>query len=376
MRGRALSKVLVTGGAGFIGSHLVDALVDQGHDVEVVDSLVPQVHAEPPSYLNSKARYLRHDVRNRPLLRNALRNAELIFHLAASVGVGQSMYQPSKYVAANTQATADLLQVLVDEKLSPERLVVASSMSLYGEGAYTCTRCGEVAPPLRGGEQLRAKRWEVRCPSCGAPATPHQTPETKPLAPTSVYAITKRDTEELCLVLGRAYGIPTVALRLFGVYGPRQSLSNPYTGVCAIFQSRILNGRPPLVYEDGMQTRDFVSVHDVVRAFVLAGERHEGVGQAINVGTGKPTSIREVAETLVELSGRNLPFELSGEFRAGDVRHCVADISLAGSALGYRPRVSLEEGLQELWEWSKTQRALDHVDRARGELLQHGLVRS
>lgn len=371
-----MSRVLVTGGAGFIGSHLVDALVRHGHEVEVIDSLVPQVHPVPPTYLNAKARYQHRDIRDRAGLETALMRAETIFHLAAAVGVGQSMYRAAEYVAANTQATADLLQAMVDLSIHPRRLVVASSMSLYGEGAYTCPKCGEVAPSLRKEDQLRAKQWEPLCPTCGTELSPLPTPESKPLAPASVYAITKRDTEELSLALGRAYNIPTVALRFFNVYGPRQSLSNPYTGVCAIFQGRIQNGHPPFLFEDGLQTRDFVSVHDAVQALLLAAERPGAVDRAINVGTGTATSIRRVAETLLELSGSSLSLEVPGEYRVGDVRHCVADISLARSLLGYAPRVALREGLREIWEWGRSQPASDLTARARAELVHHGLVHS
>ncbi len=251
-------RILVTGGAGFIGSHLVDALVAQGHRVDVIDNLEPQVHKAKPDYLNPKAHYAFKDIRDPGLFDGALADAEVVVHLAAMVGVGQSMYQVTRYVDANTGGTARLLQSLVEGKHGVKKLLVASSMSIYGEGAYTCPTHGPVAAPLRDGAQLARKDWESHCPNCGTSLAPVATPETKPLQTNSVYAVTKRDQEELCLITGRAYGIPTVALRFFNVYGPRQSLDNPYTGVAAIFQSRIKNGQPPVVFEDGHQSRDFV----------------------------------------------------------------------------------------------------------------------
>lgn len=369
-----MARILVTGGAGFIGGHLVDALVGKGHDILVVDNLTPQVHRTKPDYLNPGAEYRFEDVRDDETLRTALADAEIVYHLAAAVGVGQSMYRVEDYVSANTLATAKMLQRLVDDRSGVKRLVVASSMSIYGEGSYRCDRCGIVHPSLRPEEELKGLKWEPRCPSCGGAIAPIPTAESKPLAPASIYAITKRDQEEMCLTVGRAYGIPTVALRFFNVHGPRQALSNPYTGVCAVFQSRIQNGRPPIIFEDGRQTRDFVSVHDIVRACVLAAERHEADYQSINVGTGRPTSILDIARILMKLYGIDLPLRGVDTYRAGDVRHCFADISRARSLLGYEPQVTLEEGLREFVEWSRGQVAEDHVDEAHRELTSRGLA--
>jgi len=369
-----LANVLVTGGAGFIGSHLVDALVDKGHAVTVLDNLTPQVHPQKPAYLNRDATYRFSDVRDKGVLKELLADSEIVYHLAAAVGVGQSMYQVEDYVAANTMATATLLQTVLETKRDLHRLVVASSMSIYGEGSYRCPHCGLVDPGIRTEEALKRHNWEPKCPSCGKDVDPIPTAESKPLAPTSIYAITKRDQEEMCLTVGRAYGIPTVALRFFNVYGPRQQLSNPYTGVCAIFQSRIQNGRPPVIFEDGSQTRDFVSVHDIVQALLLASERREAAYSAINVGTGRPTSIRGVAELLLRLYGKSLPLQIENTYRAGDVRHCYADISRAEKLLGYKPRVPLEEGLQSFIEWSRAHPAEDHLEEAHKELSSRGLV--
>jgi len=366
--------ILVTGGAGFIGSHLVDALVAQGHHVEVVDNLEPQVHKKKPDYLNAKATYHFADVRKDGVLEPLLRDAEVVVHLAAMVGVGQSMYQVTRYVDANVGGTAKLLQLLADGHHGVKKLLVASSMSIYGEGAYRCKDHGLVAPNLRDETALAKKDWQVHCPSCGAPLDPVPTPETKPLQTNSVYAVTKRDQEELCLSVGRAYKIPTVALRFFNVYGPRQSLDNPYTGVAAIFQSRIKNGQPPVVFEDGHQSRDFVSVHDIARACGLAMETARADYEAVNVGSGRGLSILEVAHVLLNLYGSRLAPEVAHRFRAGDVRHCFADIDKARRLLGYEPQVAFEDGMKELVAWGQGVSASDGFARAYEELRSKGLV--
>ncbi len=365
--------ILVTGGAGFIGSHLVDALVREGHRVRVLDCLEPQVHeGVRPSYLNAEAEYRWEDVRNREALTDALRDIEVVFHEAALVGVGQSMYHIERYASANVLGTAILLETIVTNRLPIKKLIVASSMSIYGEGHYQCAHCGPVAPALRPESQLRARAWEMRCPTCQRGVSPQPTPEDKPLAPTSVYAISKRDQEELCLTVGRSYHIPTVALRYFNVYGPRQALSNPYTGVCAIFSARIKNGNAPFIYEDGQQSRDFVHVSDIVQANLCVLTHPGADDHAFNVGTGRPVTIVEIARTLGTLYGRDVPPALPQQYRAGDIRHCVADITQI-SQLGFRPRVTLQRGLEDLVAWGKTQRAEDRVVAAAKELELHGL---
>ena len=370
--------VLVTGGAGFIGSHLVDALVARGVAVRVLDSLDRQVHGTGvtrPRQLQPGVEFLLGPVTDRTLVDRALRDVRAVVHLAAAVGIGQSMYAIAPYVEANAQGTAVLLDAMVNGSHSVSRLVVASSMSIYGEGRYRCTACGPVAPHLRRLPQLQARDWEVHCPACGAIAQPVPTDEDKPLLPASVYAVTKRDQEELCLCVGRTYGIPTVALRLFNVYGPRQALSNPYTGVAAIFASRLLNGQPPLVFEDGLQSRDFVHVSDVVQAFCLALEQTSVADAAINIGTGQATTVLEVASMLGQMLGVRTPTEIVGKFREGDIRHCVADIERARRMLGSTPRVRLEQGIADLASWAGGEKADDRVGQARAELEAKGLVR-
>lgn len=370
--------VLVTGGAGFIGSHLVESLLAQGLAVRVLDSLDPQVHgpgAAHPAMLPPRVEFLHGSVTDRAMVDQALKGARSVVHLAAAVGVGQSMYAIAPYVETNALGTATLLDVMVNGGHGVTRLVVASSMSIYGEGRYRCAQCGPIAPRLRSTAQLHARDWEMRCPACGTSAVPVPTDEDKPLCPTSVYAVTKRDQEELCLSVGRAYGIGAVALRLFNVYGPRQSLSNPYTGAAAIFASRLLNRQRPLLFEDGGQSRDFTHVRDIVRAFCLALERDDVTDVALNVGTGRATSIASVACLLGEVLGVPRVPEIVGKFRDGDIRHCVGDITRIRRILGYEPTTQLEAGILDLAEWARSQHAVDRVDQAKAELEAKGLVR-
>ena len=361
--------VLVTGGAGFIGSHLVDELLREGRRVRVLDSLVEQVHgqvAQRPDYLAADAELIAGDVRNPEVVRGALEGVESVVHLAARVGVGQSMYEPAEYAAVNTAGTGVLLEALLDHPV--RKLVVASSMSVYGEGAY------EPAPAAeRTREQLERGDWEPRGPN-GEELQPVPTPESKQPSLASIYALTKYDQERMCLLYGAAYGVPTVALRFFNVYGPRQALSNPYTGALAIFAARLLNDRAPVVYEDGAQRRDFVNVADVARACRLALERDGADGQAVNVGSGRSASVLEIAETLARLLGKQLEPDVPGKFRAGDIRHCFADVSRAREALGFEAEVPFEQGLAELGEWLEGQAAIDRFDEAAAELDRRGLT--
>ena len=368
-------SVLVTGGAGFVGSHLVDCLLARGHRVRILDSFTEQVHASrQPEYLASEAELVQGDMRDSEIVRRALEGIEIVFHLAAAVGVGQSMYEIAQYMGANTQGTAILLQELLHRKSRVEKLVIASSMSIYGEGKYLCARCGESAPPLRSADQLREKQWETLCPRCGQVLTPIATDESKPLQCSSFYALSKKDQEEMCLLYGRTYGLPVVALRYFNIYGPRQALSNPYTGVAAIFASRLLNGKAPLIFEDGRQMRDFVSVYDVAQASLLAMERSTADGRALNIGSGEPISIREVAGALAGALKSEAPSEITGKYRAGDIRHCFADISAAREALGYAPQVRFAEGMKDLVGWLHSQQPQDRVAEAAAQLSSFGLT--
>jgi dTDP-L-rhamnose 4-epimerase len=373
-----LKNILVTGGAGFIGSHLVEELVALGHHVRVLDLLVPQVHGHDacvPKNLPIDAEFMKGDVGDVEAWRWALEGIDIIFHEAAEVGVGQSMYEIVRYIEANTLGTAIMLELLATGEYSIEKLIVASSMSIYGEGCYECPSCGPVFPQLRTAEQLLQRDWEMRCPNCQKVATPACTREDKPLSPTSIYAISKRDQEEMCLVIGRAYGIPTVALRYFNVYGPRQALSNPYTGVAAIFSSRLLNANPPLIFEDGLQSRDFVHVSDIVQANLLAMENDHANYEVFNIGTGRSLAVLDVARALSKALGVELEPQIVGKSREGDIRHCYADISKAQRVLGYTPKVAFEDGIHDLVEWVSEQESLDMVDNATRELEMRGLTK-
>jgi len=366
--------ILITGGAGFIGSHLADALLRDGHAVRALDNLSPQVHgasAERPAYLDDDVELVRGDVRDRSTVRRALDGIDAVYHFAAAVGVGQSMYEIEHYTSTNNLGTAILLEELIRRPV--QRFIVASSMSIYGEGLYaredgTITSAGE-----RRLDDLRHGVWEVH-DEHGRPLRPLPTTEDKTPKLTSIYALSKFDQERMCLLIGRAYGVPTVALRFFNVFGTRQALSNPYTGVLAIFASRLLNGNAPLIFEDGRQRRDFVSVYDIAQACRLALEVPGAAGRAFNVGSGTPYTIREVAALLSAILGKTIEPDICGKYRVGDIRHCFADISESREVLGYEPRVTLEDGLVELAEWLQDQAAVDRVEDASRELAARGLT--
>lgn len=372
-------QVLVTGGAGFIGSHLVEALVSRGYGVRVLDNLDPQVHGTggnaPISHLvqSGRVELITGDVRDRDVVEKAVAGIDAVLHQAAAVGVGQSMYRIADYVSVNSLGAATLLEAIVSRDRPLDKLIVASSMSIYGEGRYRCQEHGDVDPPLREREQLEQGDWEMHCPRCGTALEPIPTDESKPPFPTSVYAITKRDHEELFLTVGRAYGIPTVALRYFNVYGPGQSLNNPYTGVAAIFTCRLLNGAAPLIFEDGEQSRDFVHVSDIVRANLAALEGSGGDGRVLNVGTGRRLTLLQMVDALREKLGGPEP-RVIGRFRQGDIRHCFADTSSIEEHVGFRAAVRFEEGVDDLVEWARDQEADDRVDQATAELEAAGLT--
>jgi dTDP-L-rhamnose 4-epimerase len=370
------SHVLVTGGAGFIGSHLVDRLLAAGHRVRILDSLDPQVHpAGRPDYLTHEAELIVGDVRDREAVQRALVGVDRLVHLAAAVGVGQSMYEIERYTSVNSIGCAVVLEAATDVRDRLEKVVVASSMSIYGEGLYRCPdEDVEVSPAPRPDEQLAARCWDPLCPSCGGALEPLPTPETKAITPTSIYAVGKRDHEEMTLAWGRAYRVPATALRFFNVYGPRQALSNPYTGVAAIFSSRLLNGRPPVIFEDGGQSRDFVHVSDVAAAVELALEPSAADGAALNVGTGRSVSVLEVADVLAGELGVVVHAEIRNEFRAGDIRHCFSSIERARELLGYEPAVVFEDGMCELAAWLAGREADDLVDQATAALVSRGLA--
>lgn len=368
-------NTLITGGAGFIGSHVANELLSRGYSVRALDSLVPQVHGPErrrPDYLSSEVELIVGDIRDPETVSRALQGIDAVIHLVALVGVGQSMYQIAEYTSVNNFGSAVLLQALSTHPV--EQLVVASSMSIYGEGLYRDVEGNVQTASDRTLEQLRVGDWEVKDP-LGRPLAPAPTPESKTPALASVYALSKFDQEHLCLILGQAYSIPTVALRFFNTYGPNQALSNPYTGVLSNFASRVLNGNRPLIFEDGLQKRDFVSVYDVARACRLALETPDAAGQAFNISNGVPMTVQEVAQrTIHAIGGPHIEPEITGKYRAGDIRHCFADITLAKRVLRWEPAVTLEQGLEDLAGWLEGQSAIDRGMEARAELAARGLM--
>ena len=374
----AIRSVLVTGGAGYIGSHLVDRLVSRGYAVTVLDNLEPQVHRSGtwPPYANASARYIRGDVRDRAALEPLVVASEAVVHFGAAVSVGQSMYQIDRYVDVNTRGTALLLDILVNTTHRVEKVLVASSIGVYGEGAYRCSVCGAVAPPIRSAQQLADGDWEQHCPQCGRHVTAMPTAEDKPLYRDNIYSMTKLHQEEMVLLIGKTYGIPAVAPRFFNVYGPRQSLSNPYAGVAAIWLSRLLHDKQPVVFEDGGQLRDFVSIHDVVDCLVLMIETPGADYLPVNVGSGQVVSILEIAKLLARLLGKTIEPQVTLTGRKFDIRHNTADITRARETLGFQPKVSLEQGFGELIEWARATGGAseDFFDRALQELQDKGLL--
>jgi len=372
-----VKKILVTGGAGFIGSFLVDALVKSGHRVTIYDNLEPQVHPKGiPPYLNKEAQFIKGDVRDYDNFKKVIVSNEIIYYLAAAVGVAQSQYEIKRYVDVNIGGTSNLLDVLVNNKSSIEKIIVATSMTSYGEGKYLCKKCGNVRPGIRTENDVK-KGWEPSCPVCKSDITPAPTDENAALNAHSIYSLTKMVQEEMILNIGKTYSIPAVALRLFNVFGPRQSLSNPYTGVTAIFISRVKNNHEPVIFEDGLQTRDFISVYDVVRVMEGILETESANYGIFNIGGGKPITIKDIARKIINALGKkDIQPKITGKFRKGDIRHCYADIHKAQEILEFRPQVSFEGGLADLIAWAKDSTSEDHFDRAAHELIKKKLVDS
>ena len=373
--------ILITGGAGFIGSHLTDAMLARGYRVTVLDNLSPQVHADGemdadgwPTYLDPRARRIKGDLLDEGVFEAALEGVTHLAHLAASVGVGQSMTNIVDYTRNNVMTAAVMLEVLSQRPHTIQRMAVASSMSIYGEGDYIRPSTNtHVTTDVRPHAQLEARQWEIMID--GEELEPVPTSEDKLLQPNSIYAVNKRDHEEMFLSVGRALQIPTVALRLFNTYGSRQALSNPYTGVAAIFISRLLNDQPPLVFEDGRQMRDFVHVHDVARAFATVLDSDRQTWDVFNVGSGTPISVNEIAAILARLLGKNIAPEVLNRYRVGDIRHCFGDISRIERAYGFKPERDMETGMAELIDWvSRTKPPVDRSAESLAELARGKLV--
>jgi dTDP-L-rhamnose 4-epimerase len=374
--------IVVIGGAGFVGSHLVDALVNDGFSVRVIDNLDSQVHPRglSPSYLNPNAEFIQQDLRDLAGLRKALVGADAVFHLAGAVGVGDSMHRIRHYADANVLGGANLLEIVANDKHSIRKIVLASSVTVYGEGKYSCPHHGIVFPSIREMERTEVRQWELLCPirdaatRCCETLVPLPTDEEKPATPVSIYAITKHAQEEMFLTVGRTYGVPVTVLRYFNVFGSRQALSNPYTGVAKIFAMQFVQGKAPFIYEDGLQTRDLVHVSDVVQANVLALTREEANGEVFNVGTGQPISILDIARAIAKRFSSKATIVPSCSSRAGDVRHCWADITKIRTRLGFKPRTIFPDGLEDLCKQVQTERSPAEIALGHSDLVQRGLI--
>ena len=369
-------SVLITGGAGFIGSFLADELVEKGHEVTIFDNLEQQVHqGKAPEYLNNKALFVKADLRDYGSVKEHIKDKDVIVNLASRVGIAQSMYEIKDYVESNELGTSNLMHALVNEEHDVKKVIAASSMSVYGEGSYKCENCKiEINDAIRTEINLKEKKFDPICNTCRNRLVPIPTKETKEPVCDSIYALTKKNQEEMTMLIGKTYGIPAVSLRFFNTYGPRQSLSNPYTGAVAIFLSRLKNGQPPIIFEDGNQTRDFISVHDVVHACLLSIEKSSADNRVFNVGSGKQTSIRSLAEAISEKSEFNILPQIRNEVRKGDIRHCFADISLIRSRLDFEPKINIDKGLQEVIDWAKDSNSVDLVSKAYGQLKDKQLI--
>lgn len=371
-------KILVTGGAGFIGSHLVDKLIEEGHKVTIIDKLDPQVHpvGNPPKYLNKEAEFIKADILQENILKKALCGVDIIYHLAASTGVGQSMYEVKNYVNNNIQATAVLWDVLINIKHSIKKFILASSRAVYGEGLYMCKNCKkEVLAGPRTEKDLKDNIWEVRCPVCAKFMIPLYIHENVPLNPTSIYAITKKTQEEISLCVGDSIGLPVVVLRFSNVYGERQSLSNPYVGIISIFASRLINKNPIFIYEDGLESRDFIYVKDVAKACILTIQNRKVNNQVFNVGSGEIINVLDVANTIIrELESKIKP-KIIGKYRIGDIRHSWVDISKIKEILGFKTAYSFERGIGEFIRWVKTEKPADFYQKAEDELKKKGFFK-
>jgi dTDP-L-rhamnose 4-epimerase len=365
-------RALVTGGAGLIGSHLADLLVREGWKARVLDNLEPNTHRRgKPAWINPEAEFIQGDLRDRDTMAAALIDIDVVFHQAA---YGGYMPEIAKYVHVNSLGTAQMLELIREKKLPVQKIIVASSQAVYSEGAGICPKHELVFPPVRPAEQLRRGDWEVHCPFCGAVTTSTPTPENAPVGGETVYGLTKVDQEKLVLLWGKQIGIPTVALRYSCTYGPRQSIFNPYTGVIAIFCTRLLNNLPPVLYEDGEQTRDFSFVEDIARANLLVALTDKLDGLAVNVGSGRGVPIREIAGIVSGALEIDIAPELRGEFRPGEMRHLTSDTSRIRAA-SYHPTVDVAEGIQRYIEWIRTQSDIrDYFSEAERLLRQKGIV--
>lgn len=374
-----MTTILITGGAGFIGSHLSESLVDIGYKVKILDNLSPQIHgpsARLPANLEGKVEFIHGDILDREKVEETVSGSDAVIHLAAETGVGQSMYEIARYTDININGTAILLEAMVSPKNKIKKAILASSRAVYGEGKYICADCGVTHVKQRTEEELRKKQWQTFCAKCGNIAEALPTDEGFSPIPISIYGVTKYTQEQLFDIVGKAYKIPTVVLRYFNVYGPRQSLKNPYTGIISIFSSMLLNGKQLPIYEDGMASRDFVYVGDVINATILALEKKEADYQVFNVGSGNGITVLKIANMLFDKLGGSLEPVIVGKYRVGDIRHCIADLAKIRGKLGYEPITSIDEGLTVFADWVKEQRdVVDLSEVASNELDDRKLLK-
>lgn len=370
-------RILITGGAGFIGTHLCENLLKKNYDIIIYDNLSPQIHGENkeiPNWMKEKTTFIKADIRDRKSLKEAVLQADKIVHLVAETGVGQSMYEIQRYTDVTIQGTSVLWDILVNEKNHVKKVVLSSSRAVYGEGKYKCTKCGEIYPESRRIQDLKQERWGISCPKCGEKLELCATDEKSMLKTTSIYAICKKTQEEMCMTMGKAIDIPCSIVRYQNVYGPLQSLNNPYTGILSIFTSRLKNNKSIEVYEDGLESRDFVHVEDVVDGTILALENPKANYEVFNIGNGKSTTVLQIAEILTGYINPKLKPVVSGKYRVGDIRHCYADIKKAEEILGYKPKFDIETGIKDFLSWAQGEQAKDFSDSAENELKEKGLL--
>ncbi|MDC3029899.1 NAD-dependent epimerase/dehydratase family protein [Flavobacteriales bacterium] len=377
-----MENILISGGAGFIGSNLALKLVSLGHNIKVLDNLSPQIHtnskenSELYQSIKGKVTFINGDVRNRKDWQKAIANSTVIVHLAAETGTGQSMYQIEKYVQVNCGGTAIMLDILANEKHTIKKVVVASSRAIYGEGKYHCESHGEIYPHEREDTQMSNGQFEPLCSICKQPLSMLATDEDSKIHPSSIYGITKSDQEQMILLTCKSLGISAIALRYQNVFGPGQSLSNPYTGILSIFSTRILNNNTINIFEDGKESRDFVFIDDVVNATVLAIQDNKLKSCSLNVGSGVSTTVQMVADSLKKLYQSDVDIKISGNYRLGDIRHNKADISKIKKLLVFSPKVSFEDGLKQFVDWVKKQEVnSDKYEESINEMKDKGLMR-
>jgi|TARA_B110000914_G_scaffold154049_1_gene135196 dTDP-L-rhamnose 4-epimerase len=375
-----MKNILITGGAGFIGSRLCEKLYDKGYNITILDNLSEQIHGTEESSLfkkiKGKCTFIKGDVRNKEDWKIAIKGQEIIVHLAAETGTGQSMYEVEKYNAVNIMGTAYLLEILANSPHSVKKMIIASSRAIYGEGKYNCEIHGTQYPLQRKEKDMEKREFTPKCNVCDLELNLLATDEKSKIHPSSIYGINKQQQEQMVMLMGESVGIPSVAFRYQNVYGPGQSLSNPYTGILSIFSTRILNGNNLDIYEDGLESRDFVFIDDVVDATILGIEKEQANGEVFNVGSGVATTVIEVAESLKKFFDSNISISISGKYRLGDIRHNYADLKKAKNLLGFTPKYNFQKGISEFVNWVKTQEVMeDKYEKSVQELKDKGLMK-